>query len=290
MTNVIICIDGTTNTGNMVNQTNIWKTYRSLAPGQKALYLEGVGSPNEGNWFTRPFHRTLGAVGGYGADAKRDEAYAWLCENYRAGDELFIFGFSRGAAIARMLAMKIGENNADWGSAGVKFLGCFDTVEAFGVPGNEINLFNDCHISPCVQHALHLVAIDERRRAFWPTLMNQRPGIEEIWVAGDHCDVGGSHPEFDLSDITLGRMMDRAELHGLEFSRNARDRLNPNYRAPIHENGSSLPEEMRPVGVLVNDEIDPSLPVQIHESVAQRKDRTLYDPANIEGVKYQVVR
>ncbi len=286
MTNIIICIDGTMNTGGLVNQTNVWKLYSSLPPGQKALYLEGVGSGNEGNWLTR----VLGATGGYGADAKRDEAHTWLCENFEPGDEIFIFGFSRGAAIARMLAAKIGENADLWGGVGVKLLGCFDTVEAFGVAGNEINLFKDSHVSPCVKNALHLVAIDERRRAFWPTLMNQRPGIEEIWFAGDHSDVGGSHLHSGLSDNTLGVMMDRVEIHGLEFLPEALSKLNPNPLSPIHENGSPLSEEMRPVGVQVDDKIDPSLPIQVHHSVIERMDRTFYDPANFEWVTYRAVR
>jgi uncharacterized protein (DUF2235 family) len=44
-------------------------------------------------------------------------AYEWLVENYNDGDEIFIFGFSRGAYTARALAglvTKFGILKAYW--------------------------------------------------------------------------------------------------------------------------------------------------------------------------------
>jgi len=40
-------------------------------------------------------------VFGYGIDDQLTLAYQWLVENYRNGDELFIFGFSRGEVAPR---------------------------------------------------------------------------------------------------------------------------------------------------------------------------------------------
>jgi len=36
-------------------------------------------------------------VAGYGVDDEIIDAYTWLIENFDDGDEVFIFGFSRGA-------------------------------------------------------------------------------------------------------------------------------------------------------------------------------------------------
>jgi uncharacterized protein (DUF2235 family) len=46
----------------------------------------------------------LGGVFGQGLDENIRLAYEWLIENYNDGDEIFIFGFSRGAFTARSLA------------------------------------------------------------------------------------------------------------------------------------------------------------------------------------------
>ena len=46
----------------------------------------------------------MGGVFGKGLDENIRLAYEWLIENYNEGDEIFIFGFSRGAYTARSLA------------------------------------------------------------------------------------------------------------------------------------------------------------------------------------------
>ncbi len=46
----------------------------------------------------------MGGVFGQGLDENIRLAYDWLIENYNDGDEIFIFGFSRGAYTARSLA------------------------------------------------------------------------------------------------------------------------------------------------------------------------------------------
>jgi uncharacterized protein (DUF2235 family) len=45
-----------------------------------------------------------GGVAGYGIDDEIIHAYTWLIENFDNGDEIFIFGFSRGAYTARSLS------------------------------------------------------------------------------------------------------------------------------------------------------------------------------------------
>ena len=67
------------------------------------------------------------------------------------------------------------------------------------------------------------MAIDEERRAFpataWVTTDEKdRPGVEQVWFAGAHSNVGGGYKESGLSDMALLWMISRvAELTGLEF-------------------------------------------------------------------------
>ncbi|CAD6893253.1 unnamed protein product [Tilletia laevis] len=65
---------------------------------QNVFYLSGVGT-TVSTWQ----NLYEGATGASLAD-KLEDAYAWICDNYQEGDELFFFGFSRGAYTARCLA------------------------------------------------------------------------------------------------------------------------------------------------------------------------------------------
>lgn len=80
--------------------TNVELLYESVAQTdgdvtQIAEYLNGIGA--EKNKFT-------GGIWGKGLDEKILEAYIALCKHYEIGDEIYIFGFSRGAYTARSLA------------------------------------------------------------------------------------------------------------------------------------------------------------------------------------------
>ena len=63
---------------------------------QRVYYSQGVG--------TQRGESVRGGVTGYGIDAEIIQAYTWLIENYDDGDEIYIFGFSRGAYTARSLS------------------------------------------------------------------------------------------------------------------------------------------------------------------------------------------
>ena len=63
---------------------------------QEAFYDEGVG--------TRWYDRLSGGAFGAGLSNNVRNGYRWLVERYNRGDEIFIFGFSRGAFTARSLA------------------------------------------------------------------------------------------------------------------------------------------------------------------------------------------
>jgi uncharacterized protein (DUF2235 family) len=90
-----VFLDGTWNSVN--SNTNVWRM-RALSAtkskdGRPQLVYYEVGV----NGF-------LGGVFGQGLDENIRLAYEWLIENYNDGDEIFIFGFSRGAYTARSLA------------------------------------------------------------------------------------------------------------------------------------------------------------------------------------------
>ncbi|MCH8863342.1 MAG: DUF2235 domain-containing protein [Proteobacteria bacterium] len=48
--------------------------------------------------------KLAGGAGGLGMSDKIKDAYRWLCDNYKEGDQIFLFGFSRGAYTVRSLS------------------------------------------------------------------------------------------------------------------------------------------------------------------------------------------
>jgi uncharacterized protein (DUF2235 family) len=105
---LIICCDGTWNQRDSAKSaTNVAKMARAISPidkqgiSQLIYYHPGVGT---GNWLDR----MLGGGFGLGLSGNIRSAYAFLVDNYRPGDEIFLFGFSRGAFTARSLAGLVG--------------------------------------------------------------------------------------------------------------------------------------------------------------------------------------
>jgi len=66
-------------------------------------YSQGVGS--QGGWIDRLY----GGITGHGISDIIREAYSFICTNYIFGDEIFLFGFSRGAFVVRKLSDLINE-------------------------------------------------------------------------------------------------------------------------------------------------------------------------------------
>jgi uncharacterized protein (DUF2235 family) len=99
---LVLCCDGTWNTADQARPTNVTKLALAVAdkdPGgreQRVLYHRGVG--------TSRWERLRGGAFGYGLSRNVQDAYRFLVENYEPGDELFFFGFSRGAFTARSTA------------------------------------------------------------------------------------------------------------------------------------------------------------------------------------------
>ncbi len=80
---------------------------------QITYYDLGVGALRKFPGFTNGVHRTVdklfGGATGAGIEGNIEDAYTFLALNYRQGDEIFVFGFSRGASSARGLVRFI-----DW--------------------------------------------------------------------------------------------------------------------------------------------------------------------------------
>lgn len=106
---IVICCDGT---GNEIeeHQSNVLKFYRLLKkddPSQITFYDPGVGTiNNSGPWrvFVNKFLRIVGLAFGNGLDKNILDAYKFLITTYQEGDEIYLFGFSRGAYTIRALA------------------------------------------------------------------------------------------------------------------------------------------------------------------------------------------
>jgi len=283
MKRVVICYDGTwnalTNPDEVTNVVRVAQAIKSVASDgtvQMVYYNAGVGSGG-------PIDRFVGGVFGAGLrdNVKRGLAFLSLNWNpeepgYEVADEIYIFGFSRGAYSARALAGVIGaiqgipkqssfdrletiwdyyrkskeERERDRADIAdliypmpegkkpiVKCVGVWDTVGRYGIPsGLWLGLgalarqatawtrgFRDNRIGDHIEFGLHAMAIDERRRAFSPTAWvtdkeQDRSGVEQVWFAGAHSNVGGGYRRTGLSDLALIWMIARVgELTGLEF-------------------------------------------------------------------------
>ncbi|MFA1546032.1 DUF2235 domain-containing protein [Actinomadura chokoriensis] len=101
MRHLIVCCDGTWNTPEMESVTNVRRLYNALdrtdegGHRQLSWYQPGVGSLR---------NRLLGGAFGLGLSDNVMDAYRWLAGEYRPGDRIWLFGFSRGAYTARSLA------------------------------------------------------------------------------------------------------------------------------------------------------------------------------------------
>jgi uncharacterized protein (DUF2235 family) len=95
--------------------TNVLKIFRAVQPlaadgvSQISYYSDGVGSfidnPATPGKLDKLVDRFYGGLVGTGYESRVKSAYRFLVGNYHPHDQIFIFGFSRGAAEARTLAV-----------------------------------------------------------------------------------------------------------------------------------------------------------------------------------------
>ena len=229
---LIILSDGTGNSAGKVVGTNVWRFYQALdvsGSDQIARYDNGVGTSK-----FKPFAIIGGAVG-WGLKRNLLDLYTFLCRNYQTGDDIYFFGFSRGAFTVRVLTRFVlseglvsdfsSQDDLRWkskylyrrfrskqktkfkmefigrmirdvivflwtaGSKGIllkppqtihvpaiKFVGVWDTVDAYGLPIRELKqgidkylwplALEDRELDPAIEKACHALSIDDRRRTF----------------------------------------------------------------------------------------------------------------------------
>lgn len=174
MKNIVIFTDGTCQESDKGYPTNVYKLYQAVkrrSHEQVAFYDPGVGTD---------FHKITGAAFGIGISSNIQQCYEFLVDYYKEGDQVYLFGFSRGAYTARSLAgmvAKVGilkkehrnqsnrafklykkkNNKLDvtdyrsqncWQNDGtgrrpaIYFIGVWDTVSALGFPLAAVNSLN----------------------------------------------------------------------------------------------------------------------------------------------------
>jgi hypothetical protein len=199
---LIVCCDGTWNWPDAQRETNVVRILRALKPDDDGIaqivhYHEGVGTGNI-------LDRIAGGGAGIGLSASVKACYGFLVDNYQEHDEIFLFGFSRGAYVVRSLAGVIGKIgmmrkremhrfaevwNWYWRdeskrkpqdleqlaperhrNVDIECIGVWDTVGALGVPGTRLCAaafeFHETALGRHVRHAFQALAIDESRGNF----------------------------------------------------------------------------------------------------------------------------
>ncbi|MBR0873140.1 DUF2235 domain-containing protein [Bradyrhizobium tropiciagri] len=243
--NIVLLSDGTGNSSAKVLKTNVWQTFQVLdlrdPTRQIAFYDDGVGTSSF------KLFAILGGVFGFGLKRNVIAIYSFCCRNYQAGDQIYCFGFSRGAFTIRIVAGLIAaqgivaynNNEADlarfaadayrayrrrysggivkalgrvgidlrgirdfgirswrrlWGQAveappakpvdSIRFVGIWDTVDAYGGPIQEMTRAIDYWVWPLsmpdhfmsakIHRACHALALEDERDAFHPVIWDER--------------------------------------------------------------------------------------------------------------------
>jgi uncharacterized protein (DUF2235 family) len=186
--NIVVFSDGTGQEGGKGNNTNVYKLFNLIedrTENQISFYDRGLGT----GW-----RKITGNISGMGISQNIYECYRFIFENYMAGDNIFLFGFSRGATTVRSLssfihyfgilpksrpelirkAYKIykieddkerkeraddlvARNHNHWTK--IKFLGVWDTVAALGVPIKSLDFLLDW--IPIFRHKFHNLTLSE---------------------------------------------------------------------------------------------------------------------------------
>ena len=205
---LIVLFDGTWN--DYEDRTNVWRLATLLHDydddiRQRFFYDPGLG--------TSKWDRFMGGAFGYGLRKNLMEGYRWLAEKYVEGDEIWIFGFSRGAYTARSLVglirkcglvhihtprlikkaeqlyrdksetpdgpeckefKKLYSHEPD-----IHFLGVWDTVGALGIPIPQLKQYfawHDTELSKIVKNAYQAMALDEHRKIYNVSLWTSPDG------------------------------------------------------------------------------------------------------------------
>lgn len=329
--NIVLLFNGTGDDSKDKYVTNVVKMDHGLIndpeKNQITIYLDGIANDRQWHWLFRWFSYYTG----FGAGWVEKQAYEQLkhkiseqLKELKEGDsidfQITTSGFSRGAALARdfMNQFVIKKLRSDLSktfstsSFSIKPFAqlLYDTVSAFGIPINipffkkigiffqNIDLGFDFSI-PNGVHAIHAVAINEKREAFKPKLVNYNGLVEEVWFASNHKGVGGGHeiPEgvqYMADEIPLRYLSKKAQALGLLFHEDFVEahKLNSNDESPLGllhdpELDDQFPNYVEPREIYVkeNNEKSNRLPI-IHQSVIDRiQSEPNYRPEGVLKLK-----
>jgi uncharacterized protein (DUF2235 family) len=178
-----------------------------------SLYLKGIGRR------ARTFlGRTFSEAFGIGGHRRVRQAMERLENNIEAGDAVVdVAGFSRGAALALSFANEIAGKMK---KVDIRFIGLFDVVGEFGLPGEHVNAGHNLHMPPNALNVFHAMALDETRLLFpLSRLSGSGPTtgvvLQEVWFRGVHSDVGGGNNNPTLNGIALNWLFQNAKRCGL---------------------------------------------------------------------------
>ena len=184
-----------------------------------SLYLKGIGTRAKtklGNTIAKAF--------GIGGHRRIRQALDRLENNFEVGDEAIdIVGFSRGAATAVSFANAIAEQLAD---LPIRFIGVWDIVGQFGLPGKHFNAGHNLKMPPNVSRCYHAMALDEARLLFPLTRLrgtgdDEARRLVEAWFRGVHSDVGGGNGNRGLNWVSLNWMYGNAAREALPIKPDA---------------------------------------------------------------------
>jgi len=100
--NIVLLSDGTGNSAASIFKTNVWRLFQILdlsdPTRQIAFYDDGIGTSSF------KLFAILGGIFGFGLKRNVVALYSFCCRNYKAGDRIYCFGFSRGAFTIRIVA------------------------------------------------------------------------------------------------------------------------------------------------------------------------------------------
>jgi uncharacterized protein (DUF2235 family) len=211
---IVLCCDGTANEYALDTEVGIKKAHKKSPDEDGDMntnvvklfgYLEknnpksqiAYYDPGVGTWGP-VFKKKAEQAIGWGISENIKEAYRYVMDRYYEGDEIYLFGFSRGAYTVRSLAGFINkcglltrgsENLVDYAfelyttknnndiATGFKeiysrpckiyFIGVWDTVAALAPPV-LYNAFHDTKLNDNVRFAYQALSLDERRASFKP--------------------------------------------------------------------------------------------------------------------------
>lgn len=151
---------------------------------------------------------------------------------------LSVFGFSRGASLARAFTNRVLDLCKEVGGGleyegypiRINFLGLFDTVASFGLPTQNVQVpfrVKDLRVSSKVERCVHFVAGHEVRFSFPVDLIRLDGKLGGDWVEktypGVHSDVGGGYEPFaqkidnNYARIPMYDMMREARAAGVRL-------------------------------------------------------------------------